>query len=119
MALKSELMAVGMPREQANRLGFEPATSFTAAGTTQGTATTLTANNANVTTPSSSAAGVIVGSADQKYMIYNAGPAVLNIYPVSGGQFTGLAANISLQLAVNNAILLEGGGLTGMVWAGI
>lgn len=114
MALKGELMAVGMPPSQANRLGFDASTAFTAAGTTQGTATVLSANNAVVTT-SSIGAGVIVG-AETKYCIYNAGPNVLSIYPAVGDGFLGLATNASIQVAAGNTCKIEGGGTAGATW---
>ena len=110
MALKSELMAVGMPAMQANRIGLDAATAFTAAGTTQGTATVLTANNANVTT-SSIGAGVITGS-EQMYTIYNAGPNVLTIYPAVGGTFAGLVLNQGFQIAPLNSGQVIGSGLS-------
>lgn len=116
MGLKSEFMAVGMPGSQANRLGFDPVTSFTAAGTTQGTATVLTANNAVVSTPTV-AAGVILGSAEQQFCIYNSGPNVLSIYPPVGVAFIGLGANTSIQIAAGNTCNGQGGGLSGMNWS--
>ena len=116
MSLKSELMAIGVPSSPASDLGLDPITAFTAAGTTQGTATTLTANNANVTT-SSIGAGVIVASARQLYNIYNAGPNVLTIYPIVGGTFAGLALNGGFQVAPLNSAQVIGGGLNGGAWS--
>jgi hypothetical protein len=116
MSTKSELMAVGNQASTANRLGFDPVTAFTAAGTTQGTATALTANNAKVTTASDSAAGVILGSSEQKYMIYNVGPSVLTIYPAVGTAFAGLAANAGIQVAATGAATIECNGLSGHTW---
>lgn len=115
MALKAELMAVGLPTSDASRLGYDTVASFNAAGSNQAGATTLTSNNANVTT-AASGQGVIVASADQKYMIFNAGPFVLSIYPVVGGTFTGLALNAPVTLAANNSAFIEGGGLAGGAW---
>jgi hypothetical protein len=115
MPLKSELMAIGMPASQANRLGFDPITNFTAAGTTQGTATVLSANNANVTT-SSVAGGVILTSGEVDYNIYNAGPSVLQIYPVAGIAFGGLAVNTPIQVAAGGTAQIAGGGPTGAPW---
>jgi hypothetical protein len=116
MALKSELMAVGNQSSTANRLGYDPVTSFTAAGTTQGTATTLSANNAKVTTANDTAAGVILLSNEQKYAIYNVGPSVLTIYPALGASFAGLAANAGIQVAANKAATIECNGLSGHAW---
>lgn len=116
MALKSELMAVGNQSSTANRLGFDAVANFTAAGTTAGTATSLTSNNAKVTTPSDSAAGVILGGSEQKYMVYNVGPSVLSIYPATGTSFAGLAANAPIQIAATGAGTIECNGLSGHSW---
>lgn len=115
MALKSEFMACGMPSAQATRLGYDPVANFTAAGTTQGTATVLTSNNANVTT-SSIGGGVIIKSSEQFYNIYNAGPNVLDIYPVVGTSFAGLAANASIQVAPGGLAQIAAAGPSGAVW---
>jgi hypothetical protein len=115
MPLKSELMAVGMPAAHANRLGLDPITNFTAAGTTQATATVLSANNANVTT-SSVSGGVILASGEVDYSVYNAGPSVLQIYPVVGIAFGGIAANSPIQVAAGGTAQIAGGGPTGAAW---
>ena len=115
MALKSELMAGGLPYALANKLGFEPLTAYTAAGTTQGTATALVANNANVTT-SSIGGGVIMVSPNQKYMVYNAGPNVLTVYPPVGNAFAGLATNAGVQVAPLNSVRTDGADAAGITW---
>lgn len=116
MALKQELMASSLPYNVANKLGFDPNTAFTAAGTTQGTATLLTANNVTVTT-SSIGAGVILGSSEQEFMIFNAGPNVLTVYPPVGVNFAGLATNVGVTIAVNSTVVGKGGGLSGLSWS--
>lgn len=116
MALKSELMAVGNQASTANRLGYDAVTAFTAAGTTQGAATTLTANNAKVTTASDAAAGVILSSNEQKFMVFNIGPSTLTIYPAVGALFSGLAANAGIQVAANGTAMIECNGIGGHAW---
>jgi hypothetical protein len=115
MALKSELMAVGMPGSQANRLGYEPIASFTAAGSSQATATTLTSNSASVTT-SAAGNGVILGSYEQKFSVFNIGPFTCAVYPPVGGTFTGLAVNAPVTVAANTSAWFEGGGASGIAW---
>lgn len=115
MGLKSEFMAVGTPGSAASRLGFEPVANFTAAGTTQGTATVLTANNANVTT-SSIGAGVIMLSGEQKYMVFNAGPNVLTVYPPVGHAFCGLGTNVGITIAVNSSVKVDPAAPLGHTW---
>lgn len=111
MALKSELMATGMPAGQAAKLGFDPITAYTSAGTTQATATALAANAANVTTTAVNS-GVIVKRMSETNVIYNAGPQVLTVYPDIGGTILGLAKNAGLQIAATKTVTLWGDGAT-------
>jgi hypothetical protein len=115
MALKSELMAGGLSSGSANRLGYEPVTAFTAAGSSQTTATLLTANNATITT-SASGNGVILGSAEQKFSTFNVGPFTVSIYPPVGDTFNGLALNAPVTLVANTTAWFEGGGPSGLAW---
>jgi hypothetical protein len=110
MALKSELMAGGMPATLASKLGFDPLTAYTAAGTTQATATLLTGNAANVTTALANA-GVLIKRMNERNIIYNIGPNVLTIYPDVNGTIAGLAKNAGTQLAAGKTATFEGDGL--------
>jgi hypothetical protein len=112
MALKQELMASGMSASLANKLGFDPATVYAAAGTTQGTATVLTGNVANVTTVGANS-GVILGRPNERNLIYNGGSGnVLTVYPPVGGTILGLAKNAGLQVSQGKAVTIEGDGTT-------
>lgn len=104
-----ELMGSGMPAAQASKLGADGVTVFAAAGTTQATATLLTANFANVTTVASSA-GVRLPSAHGKGLtvILNNGANVLSIYPATGEKINGLAANIAITAAPGKCVMLFG-----------
>lgn len=111
MPLKSELMASGMSAAEASKLGLDPVAAFTAAGTTQATATVLSGNVANVTT-SAIGAGVMVGFSREKNVVFNAGPNVLTIYPPVGSTILGQAVNVGIQLAPSQTAILEGDGTT-------
>ena len=72
-------------------------TALTAAGTTQGTATTITASHAIFTTVTSSAYGGILKLLDagEESWVANADTVEpLYIYPPSGCQFNGRTANL-------------------------
>lgn len=104
MSLAVDLMGLGMPPEQASRLGFSTFTTIAAAGTTQGTATLIPSltNNVNATTASSQT-GVILSNAydlDMPYVIYNAGTLALNVYPPTSGLFNGSTANTAISVPV-------------------
>lgn len=111
MTLRSSLMAGSLPWEIADKLGYDPIQAVTAAGTTQGTATALNTNCANVTT-STISGGVIINQPQSSNYIYNSGPNTLTIYPPVGSNFVGLAANVGFTLAINNGIIIEGDGTT-------
>jgi hypothetical protein len=104
MALKSDLMAAGFPAGQANKLGLDPSAAVTAAGTTQGTATALAGNNANVTT-SSVSAGVKLQATEGSSFVYNTGPNTLTVYPPVGSTILGLAVNAGLTVAAGSGVL--------------
>lgn len=106
--LQTDLMGVGLPAEQAILLGLSNFTAFTAAGTTAGTATALTASYANVTAASSQT-GVILPSTAviaKDYVIVNnaASTAIAVVYPPSGGNFNGGATNGGLSIGIGQAV---------------
>lgn len=77
-----------------------------AAGTTQATATTLTADNNWVATVTASANGVILKERPPgSFMsVTNADTADnLNVYPWSGANFNGATANLPVTLAPNKS----------------
>lgn len=111
MALRSVLMAVGMPAPMATKFGYDPVQAVTAAGTTQATAQALNTNCASVTT-SAINAGVIINQPNDDNYIINAGPNTLTVYPPVGSNFQALAANVGLQVAVGDALMTKGCGTT-------
>lgn len=85
------------------------ATSVSAAGTTQGTATELTAADSEVTTVASGA-GVVLSSQiapGDEQTVFNAGANALKIYPPSGMKINALTANVPMTLATNTAIFFK------------
>lgn len=109
MASIQELMGVGVPAAVAAKLGSDPVTVFAAAGTTQGTATLLTANFANVTTVASNA-GVRLPSAHGRGLtvVINNGANVLSIYPATGEKINGLSNNTAITVAPGKCVMLFG-----------
>jgi len=120
VALKSELMAAGMPAAQANRLGWDPPTVFTpATGGQTGGATLLTANHA-IVEPTAGSQGVLLADAQQMYFIYNSGAVssqTITVYPPLGASFTGKTANTGLTVATTVTVWIEPGGPSGIPWS--
>lgn len=114
MALSVDLMGVGLPAEQALRLGFQ-ILPVAAAGTAQGTATPLVApgNIFAVVTPAASQQGIAlpvnaeVGSA--VYLAPTAATPLITVYPPTGGTIDLLAANAGLTFttANKNAVFIK------------
>lgn len=81
-------------------------TTIAAAGTTQGTATTLTARNVNIT--GTLHQGVILPASipGDKYTILNGSSVPLCIYPPVGGSFQGFSANQFITLLASQSVIL-------------
>lgn len=108
-ALQIDLMASGMPAEQAILIGASSYTAVSAAGTTAGTATALTTSNSNVTTASSQT-GVILNSnsaLEKFYDVVNnsASTDTLLVYPPTGGNINGLGTNAAYSIPVGQAAI--------------
>lgn len=114
MALKSDLMATGMPAAQAKRLGFDPAATFAAAGSGQSSATTLTSNHAIV---SSGSGGVIMADAEQMYFVQNGLGGNLTVYPPVGGTFTGESQNAGLTVPTGKSVWIDPAGIGSITWS--
>lgn len=85
--------------------GTQSATTFAAAGTTQGTATSITAASTYVGTAAASS-GVVLPSSQpgDEFLIYNGGANALTVYPHSGGKVNGLSTNTGFLLGTNTAV---------------
>lgn len=109
MALGWKVFGQGMPGPTALALLQDTATSVSAAGTNQATATELTAADSEVTTVASGA-GVILSSklaAGDSQTVFNAGANALRIYPPTGMKINALAANASMTLATNTGVFFK------------
>lgn len=103
MALKSDLMQSGVAAQLANKLGSDPLTTFAAAGNSQTTATTLSANTANIT---SGSGGVIIGHVDEINLIVNNSGGAVNVYPPVGGTINGGTLNAAFSLTNGKALIV-------------
>lgn len=85
------------------------ATSVSAAGTTQGTATELTAADNEVTTVASNA-GVVLNrllAPQEEMTVFNAGANVLKVYPPTGMSINAIGTNLPMLLATNTGLFLK------------
>ena len=87
----------------------DTATSLSAAGTTQGTATELTAADNELTTVGAGS-GVALASAiaagDQQ-TVFNAGANAVKVYPPVGMKINALATNAPMLLGVNTGCIFK------------
>lgn len=110
MALQIDLMGAGLPVELALLLGQSVLTPMTAAGTTAGTATAVTASQ-TAWTSAAGATGAILSATStltRLFFIRNliASTAALNVYPPTGGRINNLAANIPIVVGIGESILI-------------
>ena len=85
------------------------ATSITAAGTTQATATILLAQDNEVTTVASGA-GVVVTNLllpGENMTVFNAGANAVKVYPPTGVQINALGSNNGFSLSPNTGVMLR------------
>lgn len=107
MALKSDFMALGIAAAVAAKLGFDPLTVFAAAGSSQATATTLTANNSNIT---SGTGGVIIGLPNETNLIMNNSGSNITVYPPVGGTINGGTLNAGFTLTSAKSLRIDAAG---------
>lgn len=87
----------------------DTATSISAAGTTQGTATELVAADSEITTVASGS-GVILSSllsAGDQQTVFNAGANAMKVYPPSGFMINSLSTNAPMLLSVNTGCIFK------------
>ena len=84
-------------------------TAISAAGTTQATATTLYAQENEVTTVAANAGVVMSPLFDpgEIMTVFNAGANPLKVYPPSGMQINALPANQAMLLSPNTGVLFR------------
>lgn len=104
-----KVFAAGLPTPQALCICKDVSASVSAAGTTQGTATELTAADNEVTTVAASS-GVVLSSklaAGDEQTVFNAGANPLKVYPPSGFKINSLPSNAAMTLATNTGVLFK------------
>ena len=87
----------------------DTATALSAAGTTQGTATELTAADSEVTTVAAGAGLVLSASlaAGDEQTVFNAGANAVKIYPPSGMKINALATDAPMTLGTNTGCIFK------------
>tara|TARA_R110000868_G_scaffold52597_6_gene165959 strand:- start:286 stop:651 length:366 start_codon:yes stop_codon:yes gene_type:complete len=117
MATAVDIMAGGFSAGQAQAINGQVNSTATAAGTTQGTATTITASITTFTTVAALSGAVLTDSMiGDEYVLLNLGANALAVYPPSGAQIHALGANNPIFLAPNTALKLRK--FTATRWAG-
>lgn len=104
-----KIFGSGLPQPLAACLCQDVSTSVSAAGTTQGTATELTAADSEVTTVASGA-GVVLSSKlspGDSQSVFNAGANQLKVYPTSGMKINSLVANAPMTLGTNTGCIFK------------
>ena len=104
-----KIFGAGVPSTLSVPLCQDTATSISAAGTTQGTATELTATDNEVTTVAAGA-GVVLSSKlapGDEQTVFNAGANAVKIYPTSGMKINSLTANAPMMLGTNTAVIFK------------
>lgn len=104
-----KIFAAGLSSPLASAICQDVATSVSAAGTTQGTATELTAADNELTTVAAGS-GVVLSSnlaAGDSQTVFNAGANAVKVYPTSGMKINALAANSPMLLATNTGCVFH------------
>ena len=101
MAIALDIMRGGASAATYKAINGQTNVTISAAGTTQGTATALTASN-NVITTAAASSGVILTNSEigDEYAILNIGANAVTVYPPTSGQINNLAANSGFLLAL-------------------
>lgn len=118
MALAKNLMGAGLSSGQVRALnGASINSAITAAGTTQATATALTAD-VNIITTATTGQGVslyngVIGDSQE---VFNNTSADTRVYPPTGGNVNQLSANSGFVLAPYTAVMCKK--MTATQWVG-
>ena len=104
--LGHKVFGAGIPGLAVQALCQDVATSVSATGTTQGTATALTSTVNYVGTVGASS-GVILFStatAGDSQVVYNGGANALNVYPPTSARINNLPLNTAAIITINTAV---------------
>lgn len=109
MSYPTRCMGVGMAAALTEQVCGDVQDNVTAAGSTQGTATPVSAVNVIVTTAAAST-GVILPPAEPgaEVVVKNLGANAVNVYPAVGGAINALAANAAFSVAAAGQVRLVG-----------
>ena len=101
--------AAGLSLPLTSAICKDVATSVSAAGTTQGTATELTAADNEITTAAAGSGVVLSASlaAGDSQTVFNAGANAVKVYPPTGMSINALAANAPMTLATNTGCFFK------------
>lgn len=104
MSLAVDLMGVGLPAEQALRLGYSPVT-LAGVGTAQVGAAAIKTNFVNATTAVGQTAFVLPSDAELMvpYILVNTTATAALVFPPTGGTINAGAANASASIGQNLA----------------
>ena len=108
MALALAIMRGGISAGAAKAINGDVNSAISAAGTTQATATALTAG-INVITTAAASSGVRLSNTEigDEYEIFNLGANAVTVYPPTSGQINALSANTGFTLATNTAVKVK------------
>ena len=104
-----KVFAAGLPGPLAACICKDTQTALSAAGTTQGTATELTASDSEVTTVAAGAGVVLSASLapGDLQSVFNAGANAVKVYPPSGFKINALATDTAMLLATNTGCMFK------------
>jgi len=107
MSLAVDLMGVGLPQEQATRIGTSDLTTIAGVGTAQVGAAAIPAQTTNVlaTTAVGQTALVLPADAEleQWYMVTNSTATAALVFPPTGGAINAAGANNAVPIATDLA----------------
>src|SRR5260221_25355 len=104
-----KVFGAGLSLPLAASMCQDVATSLSAAGTTQATATELTAEASEITTVASGSGCVLSSklAPGDSQTVFNAGANALKIYPPSGMKINALASNAPMSLGTNTGVYFK------------
>lgn len=108
MALAVDLMGVGLPQEQAVRLGVSAWTTVAGVGTAQSGAAAIKTNNIFATTASGQTAFVLLSTMELEGIVefYNSTATTALVYPPIGGFFNGQSVNTAFAVPQGASVVI-------------
>lgn len=115
MPLAVDLMGVGLPQEQATRLGLANPTTLAGVGTAQSGAAAIRTTNTTLTTSSGQTAAILPSDAELylAHLVRNSSSTAGLVFPPSGATINAASADASVSIAQNLArVFIRVGALT-------